>query len=173
MGFLNKLLKNTSKKDLLNAVDKISDFVTEAAKEVEKRAETAKVSERLQERTQPLSSNNTSWEDYSLQRSRSELLADFKDIIARNFSEYEVLYNYEARNLDIACHPACTPIEFLFKKNGKYVLAVVIVRQNTYRGMNVIGTRTICENLGIPYLRFFEEYPNKEEYVVPRIRKNL
>lgn len=57
-------------------------------------------------------------------------------------------------------------------KNGKF-LAVVLVRQNTYRGLNVQGTQKICEQLKIPYLRFFEEYPNKEEYVVSRIRKYL
>lgn len=106
-------------------------------------------------------------------RSRAQLFEDMKLMIEHNFPEYQVLYKMNINRLDPECHPACTPVEFMFTKNGEYVLAVVIVRQNTYRGMNVIGTKKICEGLGITYIRFFEEYPNEESYVIPRIRENL
>ena len=142
--------------------------MADSVKERENKIFEAEISEATREATP-----SRTYKDYSLTRSRSKLISDFQNMIAENFPEYEVLYNYKASGLDPSCHPACTPIEFLFKKDGQYVLAVVIVRQNTYRGMNVIGTRKICESLNIPYLRFFEEYPNEESYVVPRIREHL
>lgn len=113
------------------------------------------------------------WNDPLCDRTIEELFDDMRAIIARNFPEYEVQYEYKAYNLDISCHPACTPIQFMFQKNGKNVLAVVIVGQNTYKGMNVLGTKKLCEEAGIPYIRFFVGYPNKEEYVIERIKKYL
>lgn len=113
------------------------------------------------------------FEDWSYKRSREDLLAELKSMIDRNFADYEVICEYEASNLNSDCHPACTPIQFMFQKNGRNQLAVVVVRQNTYRGMNVLGTQKLCEMWNIPYIRFFEEYPNKEEYVVPRIQSYL
>ncbi len=113
------------------------------------------------------------FEDWSYKRSREELIAELKDMIERNFPEYDVIYDYPAFDLNPYCHPASTPVQFMFQKAGKNVLAVVVVKQNTYRGMNVKATQNFCEELGIPYIRFFEEYPNKEEYVVPRIKSYL
>ena len=113
------------------------------------------------------------WNDPASDRTKEELLDDMKAIIARNFPEYEVQYEYKAYNLDRNCHPACTPVEFMFQKNGRNVLAVAIVGQNTYKGRNVLGTKELCEKAGITYIRFFVGYPNKEEYVIERIRKYL
>lgn len=103
----------------------------------------------------------------------ADLFPKFDDVITRRFADCEVRRNLPACELDPACHPACTPVQFLFYKNGAPSLAVVLVQQNTYRGMNVIGTKQICERLGIRYLRFFAEYDNEEEYVVERIRSAL
>lgn len=113
------------------------------------------------------------FEDWSLKRSRATLLKEMKEMFKRNFYDYEICYDYPAAMLKPNSHPACAPIQFMFKKGEKNVLAVVVVKQNTYRGMNVIGTKQICDDLRIPYIRFFEEYPNKEEYVVSRVRSYL
>ena len=105
--------------------------------------------------------------------SAAALFEHFDDIITRNFTDYEVRKNVPAKELDPDCHPACTPIQFLFYKGSRPALALVLVQQNTYRGMNVIGTRKICEAQNIDYLRFFREYDNEEYYVVNRIKSRL
>ena len=98
---------------------------------------------------------------------------DFDDIISRNFTDIEVRKNVPAAELEPGCHPACTPVQFMFYRNSAPVLAVVLVKENNYRGMNVVATKKICEKLGIKYIRFYHEYENAESYVVDRIRKNL
>ena len=99
--------------------------------------------------------------------------APFDDIISRNFSDCEVYRNVPASSLEPMCHPACTPVSYLFCKGGQPYLAVVHVHTNNYMGMNVLGTKKICSSKGIRYLRFYHEYENAENYVVSRIRSNL
>lgn len=97
----------------------------------------------------------------------------FDAIISRNFADCEVRRNVPASELQPGCHPACTPVQFMFYRDSKPVLAVVLVRTNNYRGMNVVATKKICEELGIKYIRFYHEYENAEDYVVGRIKNNL
>ncbi len=97
----------------------------------------------------------------------------FDAIIKANFADYEVRSNVSASELDSSAHPKCKPVSFMFYRDGAPVLAVVLVRANTHRGMNVIGTKQIVEAKGIKYLRFYEEYDNEESYVVNRIKQNL
>lgn len=97
----------------------------------------------------------------------------FEAIIKANFADYEVRSNVSASELDASAHPKCKPVSFMFYRDGAPVLAVVLVRANTHRGMNVIGTKKIIEEKGIKYLRFYEEYDNEENYVVNRIKQNL
>ncbi len=97
----------------------------------------------------------------------------FDDIITRNFSDWEVKRNLPASALMSDCHPACTPVQFMFYKDSEPVLAVVLVKTNNYKGMNVLGTKRICDAKNIPYLRFYHEFDNNESYVVDRIRKHL
>ena len=103
----------------------------------------------------------------------TDQFAKFDRVISENFADYEVKRNVAASELDPSCHPACKPISFLFYEDGEPVLAVVLVRTNTYRGMNVLGTKKICDDKRIKYLRFYEEYNTEESYIVDRIKKNL
>jgi len=70
-------------------------------------------------------------------------------------------------------HPACAPVDFLFLKDGKPVVAVVLVRANTYRGMNVKGTHDICLDAGLEYVRFFIDMQNTGDYVANRMKAYL
>lgn len=97
----------------------------------------------------------------------------FDDIISRNFAGCDVRRNVAASELMSDCHPACTPVQFMFYEGGRPVLAVVLVKTNNYRGMNVLGTKKICDAKNIPYIRFYQEYENDEAYVVERIKKYL
>lgn len=97
----------------------------------------------------------------------------FDGILSRNFADCDYRADVPASELMPSAHPASTPIQYMFYKDGKPCLAVVLVKRNTYNGMNVKATKNICENLNIPYIRFFAEYPNEETYVVERIKKYL
>lgn len=97
----------------------------------------------------------------------------FSNIFYENFPEYFIETNVSAKRFDAEAHPACKPISFLFSQNGAPVLAVVLVKGNTYRGMNVIGTKWICEDNRIPYLRFFTDRENLKSYVIERTRNHL
>lgn len=97
----------------------------------------------------------------------------FDSIIEKHFASCDVKRDYAASNLDASAHPACAPVQYMFFKNGSPCLAVVLVKTNNYKGMNVIATKKICEDKGIKYIRFFAEYPNEEDYVVNRIKENL
>ncbi len=106
-------------------------------------------------------------------RGREELLDDFRRLLKANFSNYDIYYQVPASELDSSAHPACVPVTFVFEKNGRYPLAVFVVRKNNYKGMNVVATQKICENMGMKCIRFYEEYANEDDYVVGRIRNAL
>lgn len=103
----------------------------------------------------------------------ADMKSHFDGILSRNFADCEYRADVPASELLSEAHPACTPIQYMFYNDGKPCLAVVLVKRNTYNGMNVKGTKNICEILSIPYIRFFAEYPNEEAYVVERIKKYL
>ena len=106
-------------------------------------------------------------------RSHEQLLADFRKLLTSHFSDYKIYYQVPAGELDPKAHPACTPITFLFEKDGRYPLAVYVVTECNYRSMNMVGSTDVCYDAGIPYIRFFEEYANDDDYVVARIRYYL
>lgn len=106
-------------------------------------------------------------------RTAEQLQEEFSRLYHLHFPEYTVYENVPASSLRADCHPACTPVQFLFCREDRPLLAVVLVAGNTYRGRNVVGTRELCEEQGIAYLRFFVEMPNEAEYVVERTRQHL
>lgn len=110
---------------------------------------------------------------YDVKRTVADIRDYFDNLVKTNFADEDFRIDVPAAELAPDCHPACTPIQYLFYKDGKPFLAVVLVQTNTYKGMNVKGTRFICERLGIRYIRFFASYPNEEIYVVERIKKYL
>ena len=106
-------------------------------------------------------------------RSRDQLLDDMKKLLKAHFSDYHIYFQVPTDQLDSSAHSACVPVTFLFEKNDRYPLAVMVVRKNTYKGMNVVATQNICRKMGMQCLRFYEEYANDDDYVVGRIRNAL
>ena len=112
-------------------------------------------------------------------RSREECAAYFGEIFATEFSGVEIKTNVAASELGAMLgtteeiHPACTPVDILVMKDGRPCLAIVFVLANTYRGMNVVGTKHICENGNLEYMRFFMDMRNDKEYVVNRLNTAL
>lgn len=105
--------------------------------------------------------------------------AYFEEIFESEFSEYTVQKNVSVQELltafgaSLHFHPACAPIDYVFYKDNRPCLAVVLVRANTYRGMNVKGTQDICAALGLGYMRFFTEMLNEKAYVIDRLKAQL
>ncbi len=173
MGLFDSL-----KKSIENVAKEVDLHKDDLTKELEKFADQAKNTV-----NNAVGNNNTSLPQQKsapvyqavpvMKREVADQFAKFDDIISRNFADCEVIRNLPARELAPSCHPACTPVQFMFYTNGVPSLAVVLVKENTYRGMNVIGTKKICEDLNIRYIRFYHEYENAEDYVVNRIRENL
>ena len=106
-------------------------------------------------------------------RDCDQLLADFKKLLLANFKDCKIYCQVPAAALEPSAHPASVPVSFLFQKDGAHRLAVFLVRGNNYRGRHVVATKEICEERGIRWIQFFEEYANDDDYVVARIRHYL
>ena len=78
-----------------------------------------------------------------------------------------------ASAIDSSAHPAAKPIAFMVYKNEHPVLAIAIVKNNTYRSMPVKGTQMLVENRGMDYIRFFRELENRPDYIRSRIISKL
>lgn len=98
-------------------------------------------------------------------------IAYFRDIIKRNFPEYTVEENVPFSTLvSAATSVSYPPYTFVFRKDGAAVLVISLQSKYHYRK----GLHTYCEwKAGIRHLNFFAEYPDREDYVVDRIRQAL
>ena len=86
---------------------------------------------------------------------------------------YTVERNVHPRVFDFQAHPKCYPITFLIKKDGRPVLAVMVMRMDQMKAMISRGTYSILEDNGITYIRFFREMLNEESYVLNRVKEYL
>lgn len=105
-------------------------------------------------------------------RTEAQIVADFEKYYANAF-----FVNYEiARDVEptyFGAHPKCKPIQFLFKKDGKDVLAVAVLKYSSLTHPAVKDVKEACKKHQIPYLQFIVGYPNKEHYVVRRTLEEL
>lgn len=169
MGLFDSLKKNLGNIDLGNIAKEAEKYKEDLQKNLGKFG--VQQSTPAPEKKEPVEEEPVYYQPKK--RAAEDQFPKFDDIISRNFPDYEVRRNLPASELMSDCHPACTPIQFMFYKDGAPVLAVVLVRENNYRGMNVLGTKKICDAKNIKYIRFYHEYENNETYVVNRIRDNL
>ena len=51
-------------------------------------------------------------------------------------------------------------IDLMLSKDGKQVLAVFLVPKNQYRIAKYINSMNICEDAGVPAIRFMKEFMN-------------
>ncbi len=105
-------------------------------------------------------------------RTEEELHEDFRELYRKPlFTGYGILKNVDPEYF--GAHPKCKPINFLFSKNGKDVLAVAIVKYSSIKHPAVNNVKLACQSRGIKYIRFIVGYPNKEHYVVRRTLEML
>ena len=94
-------------------------------------------------------------------------------ITEENFPGYEIERNVHAKVFDQSAHKCCLPITYLFSRNGKPVLAILLMNTNQYRSMIARGTYKVLNDGNIKFLRFFRGYDNDRAYVINRIKENL
>ncbi len=104
--------------------------------------------------------------DYTKDFNRSH--AYFKDIIERNFSEYTIQEHVPMTQIEPGASKFFKPLDFLFNKDGKPVLAVAITKEKASKKAPII-----CKNHNIKYVVIYSPYENKESFVVDRINKAL
>ena len=90
-----------------------------------------------------------------------------------NLPGYTVERNVHPRVFDFQAHPKCYPITLLIRKDGRPVLAVMVMRMDQMKAMISRGTYSILEDNGITYIRFFREMLNEESYVLNRVKEYL
>ncbi len=105
-------------------------------------------------------------------RTETQIVADLEKYYSDAlFADYEIARNVEPTYF--GAHPKCKPIQFLFKKDGKDVLAVTVCNYSSATHAAVTNVKEACKKHQIPYIRFIVGYPNKEHYVVRRTLEEL
>ena len=106
-------------------------------------------------------------------RTEAQLMVVFEEYFSNPlFDEYEIVKNVDPTY--VGAHPKCKPIQFLFKKDGKDVLAVAILKHSSTSHMAITDVKYSCYDKNIKYIRFIVGYPNKEHYVViSKDKKNI
>lgn len=67
----------------------------------------------------------------------------------------------------------CVPVDFLFSRNGRNLLAVCICDQHRWKNKPIRGTEQAAQQAGIPFMRFIRQFSNRPEYVIPRVSRVL
>ncbi len=105
-------------------------------------------------------------------RTRHELFPYFKEIYSRaEFAGYEIMTKVPATSF--GANPLCAPVDFLFKKNGRAVLAVMVISPAGWHHGAVTSVRQACESKNICVINFVEGYANKEDYIIDRTLQYL
>lgn len=160
---LKDLLKKTVKEAVKEAVKETAEEIVQET-EKDTAQESAPTVQPVADRAEVVASTQTE---------QGALVKKLAQCIEANFSGYTVETGVLAKRLSASAHDKAKPVSVLVSKDGAPVLAIAVVRMNTYKSMPVVGTKQIVENLGITYVRFFEERPNEESYVVERLKSYL
>ena len=76
-------------------------------------------------------------------------------LIQANFDTSQVRCMVPATTLSADAVPGALPVHFLFYKNGRPSVAVVVVTSMGFKTTRVLATKETCERQGIAYLRYF------------------
>ena len=121
-------------------------------------------------------------------RSASEWIAYFRQILDENFSQYNVLQNVPVQELVgnvsdefqlYATRPRQAykaewgkPYDFLLCE-GSVAKGVIVIGkyQGQYRHVNFLVAKMYAKKLGLPFISFYMDAPNERNYVVNRIHQ--
>ncbi len=103
---------------------------------------------------------------------KNELTATLEDIIAAEFSEYELRKDIPVTELDIFAKGRA--YSYGMYLNGSPKAFIMIMKdRNDYRSLPVVLAKQEAEKNGIPYMNFMPHLPNEPEYIINRLRQNV
>ena len=94
----------------------------------------------------------------------------FMSLIAANLPDVGVREWVSPTEFVPGVDPYHVNISLLLYRAGRPVLAILLVPKEQYKNRPIVTTMAACEAAGIPVMRFMEEFENRPEYVVGRIR---
>ena len=125
-----------------------------------------------------------------IEKTDSEWLAYFREILATEFATYSVRENvtvsdvvgfandefklYETRPTQVYKAEWGQPYTFVLEQMGS-IKGVVMLGKGHSHDSNVkyLISRMYAKKMGIPYINFYTQMPNELNYVIERIRKFL
>ena len=99
-------------------------------------------------------------------------IAYFRDILARNFSDFTIEENVPISRFAADAHPKCIPVTFLLSKGGTN-FAFFVMPLNKVPGLPYTGSKKALRAAGIKTVHCIDCYKNEESYVVNRIRNAM
>ncbi len=188
MGLLDKLFSKEVKDKLDSLAKKVNEALDDIKENIDKKEEEAKeaassVTETVQETAEEFPEpvipqlKVKRKEVFSLfeEAVGSEIedrgsAAYFEDLIRKNLPEITVEKNVPVETLGQETPVKRADIDLMLKKDGKPMLAIFLVPKNLYRLTKYINSMNICEDAGIPAIRFMKEFSNEPAYVTGRIK---
>lgn len=124
------------------------------------------------------------------QLSEAEWLAYFRNILGNHFARYAVKENvpvtevtgdvqdvldlYDSRPNQVYKAEWGRPYDFVLYTEDKPKAVIMLGAGHSHsKKVNYLISRMFAQKLGIPYLGFYTQFPNKEDYVIRRIREEL
>lgn len=97
----------------------------------------------------------------------------FSNIINSNFSNYIIKENIVAPVLGIASETPVKKYSFIICEGNDIKALVMLVPHNRQNNRIYSNAREAAANAGIPYMDFYDHFPNETDYVVQRISAYL
>ena len=127
---------------------------------------------------------------FERERTASEWMAYFKEILATEFSQYSVRENvavtdvagyardefklYKSRPTQAYKAEWGQPYTFLLEQGGNPKGVVMLGNGHSHdSNVKYLIARMYAKKMGIPYINFYTQMPNEHDYVIGRIRKFL
>lgn len=124
------------------------------------------------------------------ERTDEECVAYFREILATEFSQYEVRENvpvqslvgdaadefklYDGRPLQAYKAEWGQPYTFVLFQNGLVYGVVMLGRGHTHDNkVTYLISRMYAKKMNVPYINFYNHMPNERGYVVNRIREMM
>ena len=130
------------------------------------------------------------YEEKEIERTDSEWVAYFREILATEFAAYSVRENvpvtdvagfvndefqlYKTRPRQAYKAEWGRPYTFLLEQAGVPKGVVMLGKGNSHdSNVKYLIARMYAKKAGIPYINFYTQMPNERDYVIGRIRKFL
>jgi hypothetical protein len=128
---------------------------------------------------------------YSLDNMSDEMIISyFREILKNDFPEYQLKEEvpvtklvgdacdefqlYSTRPTQAYKAEWGNPYNFVLYKDGEAVAVVMLGRKGSHNeNVKYLISRMYAKKVGLPYINFYTNYPNRKEYVIERIKSFL